>query len=66
MKQLIQNLKNGDVYVEDIPTPHCGENKVLIKTRKTLISLGTEKMLLNFGKGSYLSKAKRTLRLSLS
>jgi len=59
MKQLIQNLKNGDVYVEDIPTPHCGENKVLIKTRKTLISLGTEKMLLNFGKGSYLSKAKQ-------
>ena len=48
MKQLIQNLKNGDVYLEDIPTPRCGPNSVLIKTHKTLISLGTEKMLLNF------------------
>ncbi|MDF1760594.1 MAG: bi-domain-containing oxidoreductase [Coxiellaceae bacterium] len=59
MKQVMQNLANGDTEVIDSPVPQCGSKKCLIKTSKTLISAGTEKMLVNFGKASYLQKAKQ-------
>ncbi len=58
MKQLLQDLKKGEIFLEETPKPNCGENEVLIKTEKSLISPGTERMLLEFGRGSYLQKAK--------
>ena len=39
--------------------PLCNSRSVLIKTSHTLVSLGTEKMLVDFGKGSFLQKAKQ-------
>jgi predicted dehydrogenase/threonine dehydrogenase-like Zn-dependent dehydrogenase len=59
MKQILQNLKNGDILIEKVPTPSIRENHILIKTTKTLISTGTEKTLLSFGKSSYLNKARQ-------
>ncbi|WP_072681740.1 bi-domain-containing oxidoreductase [Arcobacter sp. LA11] len=59
MKQLLQDLKNGEILLEEIPLPNCGSNEVLIKTEKSLISPGTERMLLEFGKSSYIQKAKQ-------
>jgi predicted dehydrogenase/threonine dehydrogenase-like Zn-dependent dehydrogenase len=59
MKQLLQDLKKGKILLEEIPLPNCGANEVLIKTEKSLISPGTERMLLEFGKASYLQKAKQ-------
>lgn len=59
MKQLLQDLKNGEILLEEIPLPNCGNNEVLIKTEKSLISPGTERMLLEFGKSSYIQKAKQ-------
>jgi predicted dehydrogenase/threonine dehydrogenase-like Zn-dependent dehydrogenase len=58
MKQVVQNLRNGQIKVEDVPTPIVGPNAVLIQTRRTLISAGTERMLVEFGKASLLAKAK--------
>jgi predicted dehydrogenase/threonine dehydrogenase-like Zn-dependent dehydrogenase len=57
LKQLIQNLKTGDTILEEIPVPQIRSGSVLIQTTRSLVSLGTERMLVEFGKASYLQKA---------
>lgn len=59
MKQIIQNLKSGETILEDVPSPKVSKGNVLIKTNKSLVSLGTEKMLVEFGKASLISKARQ-------
>ena len=59
MKQIIQDLKNGNTLLEDVPAPLLRKGHVLIKTRVSLVSLGTEKMLVEFGKGNLLAKARQ-------
>lgn len=58
MKQIIQNLKNGNTLLEEVPAPTVTNGSVLIRTTKTLVSLGTERMLVEFGKANYIQKAK--------
>ena len=58
MKQIIQSLKNGTIELVDVPTPLVSGGSVLIKTYHSVISAGTEKMLLEFGNAGYLKKAK--------
>ena len=58
MKQLLQNLSSGKTYIEELPTPKVKSGHVLIKATNTLVSLGTEKMLVDFGKAGFLAKAK--------
>jgi predicted dehydrogenase len=58
MKQLIQNFKTGELGIFDVPTPICQENGILVETTVSLVSAGTEKMLVDFAKKSILSKAK--------
>jgi len=57
MKQIVQNLKSGETALEQIPTPRVGEGEVLIKTHRSLVSLGTERMLVKFGQSNLLEKA---------
>jgi len=59
MKQIIQDLKKGDTILEEVPVPMVKTGNVLIKTTKTLVSLGTEKMLVEFGKANFFQKAKQ-------
>ncbi len=59
MKQIIQDLKAGQTILEEVPVPQVKAGQVLIKTHRSLVSLGTEKMLVNFGKASYIQKAKQ-------
>ncbi|MGY8910564.1 MAG: bi-domain-containing oxidoreductase [Flavobacteriales bacterium] len=59
MKQIIQDLKKGDTILEEVPVPGVKTGSVLIKTTKTLVSLGTEKMLVEFGKANFIQKAKQ-------
>ncbi len=59
MKQIIQHLKTGDTLLEDIPVPQVGRGQVLIKTSRTLVSLGTERMLVEFGKANLIQKARQ-------
>lgn len=59
MKQIIQDLKSGDTLLEEVPVPRVGSGKVLIKTYRTLVSLGTEKMLVSFGQANLLDKARQ-------
>jgi len=59
MKQIIQNLKTGETILEEVPAPVIKPGQVLIKTTKTLVSLGTERMLVEFGKANLISKARQ-------
>ena len=59
MLQLVQSFNDGQTKLELVPVPLCNSRSVLIQTTHTLVSLGTEKMLVDFGKGSFLQKAKQ-------
>jgi predicted dehydrogenase/NADPH:quinone reductase-like Zn-dependent oxidoreductase len=59
MRQIVQNIKSGETALEQIPTPHVGEGKVLIKTHRSQVSLGTERMLVKFGQSNMLEKARQ-------
>lgn len=58
MKQLLQSLKSGKTYLIDTPYPQLIPGHLLIKTLRSLISPGTERMLLDFGHSSLLGKAR--------
>lgn len=58
MEQIIQDLKSGETILEEVPVPRVGSGKVLIKTHRTLVSLGTEKMLVSFGQSNLFEKAR--------
>jgi NADPH:quinone reductase-like Zn-dependent oxidoreductase len=59
MKQILQNLKTGVVEVPEVPAPGLLAGEALVRTSATLISAGTERMLLEFGKGNWLQKARQ-------
>lgn len=59
MRQILQNLKTGAIELADIPCPNVGPGQLLISTRASLISTGTERMLVDFGKGSLVAKARQ-------
>jgi predicted dehydrogenase/threonine dehydrogenase-like Zn-dependent dehydrogenase len=59
VKQIIQNLKKGNTILEEVPVPMVRKGHILIKTHRSLVSLGTEKMLVEFGKGNLISKARQ-------
>ena len=59
MKQIIQDLKNGETILEEVPAPQVKPGQVLIQTTRSLVSLGTERMLVEFGKSNLFQKAKQ-------
>lgn len=59
MKQIIQFFKTGETILEEVPVPQVKQGCLLIQTTKSLVSLGTERMLVEFGKSNYLQKAKQ-------
>ena len=58
MKQVIQHLNTGETIIAEVPAPACGRGMVKIRTHRTLISAGTERMLVEFSKSGLLAKAK--------
>lgn len=59
MKQIIQDLRKGNTILENVPAPTVKSGQVLIETTRSLVSLGTERMLVEFGKANFLQKAKQ-------
>jgi predicted dehydrogenase/threonine dehydrogenase-like Zn-dependent dehydrogenase len=59
MKQILQNLYSGETEVVDISAPTAGKGSVLICTRRSLVSAGTERMLMEFGKSGFIGKAQQ-------
>ncbi len=58
MKQLLQNIKNGKTSVEDVPVPTPREGQALVKIESSLVSAGTERMIVEFAKKNLLGKAR--------
>jgi len=59
MKQIIQSFKTGETILEEVPAPEVKHGHILIRTANSLVSLGTERMLVEFGKSSLISKARQ-------
>jgi len=58
MKQLLQNIKTGKSTVEDVPIPTPREGQALVKTEASLVSAGTERMVVEFAEKSLVGKAR--------
>ena len=58
MKQVLQSQRRGELWLAEVPAPACGRGGVLVSTRCSVISAGTERMLLELGKKSLLGKAR--------
>lgn len=59
MKQILQSFKTGNTELADVPAPKVKTGQVLIQTTRSLVSLGTERMLVEFGKASLIQKARQ-------
>lgn len=59
MRQILQDLTDGTTTTIEAPVPQLTKGKLLINTHTTLISAGTERMLVDFAKASYFQKAKQ-------
>jgi predicted dehydrogenase/threonine dehydrogenase-like Zn-dependent dehydrogenase len=59
MKQILQNLGSGQTSIEDVPAPGVRAGHLLIGSSASLVSAGTERMLMEFGKANLLDKARQ-------
>lgn len=59
MKQILQDLAKGGTSVAEAPAPNVSKGNLLIDTSVSLISAGTERMLVGFGKASLIDKARQ-------
>lgn len=59
MKQLVHHLDTGQTELVEVPRPRPGPHEVLIRARCSVVSSGTERMLVSFGKASMLGKARQ-------
>ncbi|ALN81521.1 bi-domain-containing oxidoreductase [Lysobacter antibioticus] len=59
MQQVLQNLRDGSTEIADVPAPALRRGHLLIRTHVTLVSAGTERMLVEFGKANMLQKARQ-------
>ena len=58
MKQLLQNLRTGDTTVAEVPIPTPQAGEALICSAASLVSAGTERMLVEFAEKNLLAKAR--------
>lgn len=58
MKQLLQNLRTGKAEVFDVPAPLPGPDDIIVRNRASVISAGTERMVLEFSQRGLLGKAQ--------
>ena len=59
MRQIIQYLGSGRTEPVDVPAPGPRQGRLLVRATRSLVSLGTERMLVEFGRGGWLSKARQ-------
>src|SRR5665213_976007 len=59
MKQVLQDLKGGRTFIEDVPAPIVRPKNLRIASIVSLVSSGTERMLVDFARSSLLAKARQ-------
>jgi predicted dehydrogenase/threonine dehydrogenase-like Zn-dependent dehydrogenase len=58
MLQILQNIKTGETMLAEVPAPMVRSGSLLIATHSSLVSAGTERMLVDFGKSGWIQKAR--------
>jgi predicted dehydrogenase/threonine dehydrogenase-like Zn-dependent dehydrogenase len=58
LKQIIQSYKSGRISLDEIPEPACKSGGILVRNAASLISVGTEKLMIDMGRKSLLGKAR--------
>ncbi len=58
MLQVIQSYRTGEVAVREVPAPRCSRGGLLVRNRASLISIGTERSVIELGKKSLVGKAR--------
>ncbi|MBK9128566.1 MAG: bi-domain-containing oxidoreductase [Phycisphaerales bacterium] len=58
MKQVLQHLRTGQIELAELPAPLVRPGHLLLQSTHTLISAGTERMLVEFGRAGLLAKAR--------
>lgn len=59
MKQVLQELRTGRTTIADVPAPSVSKQGLCIVTRCSLISAGTERMLVEFSRAGLIDKARQ-------
>ena len=59
MKQVVQNLKSGEMRLVEIPSPQAGPGRVLVRNAFSLVSAGTERAMVSLARSSMLGKARQ-------
>jgi predicted dehydrogenase/threonine dehydrogenase-like Zn-dependent dehydrogenase len=59
VKQILQSLKTGATEVAEVPCPSVKRGQLLIESLQTLVSAGTERMMVEFGKAGWIEKARQ-------
>ena len=57
MKQIVQSYKSGEVKLRNVPVPCCGNKRILVRTSTSLVSIGTERSVIDLGRKSLAGKA---------
>ena len=58
MNQVLQNINSGELTLETVPPPALHDGGVRVRTAASLISAGTEKMLIDLAQKSLIGKAQ--------
>lgn len=59
MKQILQNLRSGKTELVEAPCPKAGDGEILVGSSASLVSAGTERMLVDFGRAGYIQKTRQ-------
>ncbi|MCP3917055.1 MAG: Gfo/Idh/MocA family oxidoreductase [bacterium] len=58
MRQILQSYRSGELWLAEVPTPACRPGGVLVRTRRSVVSAGTERMLSSLARKSLIGKAR--------
>lgn len=58
MKQILQSYRSGELWLADVPSPAVGAGGVVVRTAASLVSAGTERMIVELARKSLLGKAQ--------
>ena len=61
MKILVQNYKTGELQMVEVPFPSLKRGAILVEARASLVSIGTEKAMIDIAKKSLPGKALAVL-----
>src|ERR1700735_1512090 len=59
MRQVLQSLADGRTFLAEVPAGTAPRGGLLVRTSRSLISAGTERMLVEFGRAGWIDKARQ-------